>query len=870
MDPATLAALTTVIGLFFGEAAKEAGKKLGGAAMEKSAQLIALVRNKFHDAGTEGILTRAEKEPTEKNIGKFTDELEEHLQDVEFAEKVRELSAGLEREGLTQEIFKNASFCSGLKVGDIVQRRQSGTSGKQSTPGNDEYPDNSTARSKYESALNLLEGEYNKINFNKCFLDIAIRLYFEREKTNRYVWEMATLERVKSKNYQRIEFLNQNLKQSSEIIELYYEFLRRNTSLFSLLYYRLKYLTRDKKDLISTCKDILEKSELEKLMTNLIKLEGLLFNVVYERDQVQKKIDKAADSNQTNDEKLQIQALRKLDSNYRYITQQIAKYVPREFIDRWYVGWREVDAYKDTKLWYWYQAPSDGSLWSIISAVAIFISLGLILPYIPKFWDGGFDSVDFFGLGISTTVPAGLLTLGTLNKSREQLNWIFTSIQTRKLLAGKFRLTSAFISFCSVFFFAMSLYFYCNGSKLIGSYYQGVAAQSEGRQNLVSAISEYKKVLSWDANNYTAAFKIADLNYQLNDIANFKEAGIYYSQYLSNNQSHGSEETEFRSERAALILSHIYNVSSQTSEKQQTPDEKKINSEAQKNLSTGYFNKSYLLLGQHLSPESGQKSEQSKPEPSCEIGTRELDTYALFFTFLKSDQNSKLLPQEEIHNFSNNITNKLARCTIKLGIDYERTMNYRLPNIYRFIRYFQLYYMDKRAADIIQEGSTCVRKEQNNKKKDKELIIERNRLILLSEKSKSFNIPGQTESQDYLDCSKIFGAGYDVGSYCQSNYSSTIESEVKDLYQKTLECYNKAIYGIIPTPDKHIYHIILAKAPKVYGSQSSEDAKPLGIELYVPMDIEGSDSEYVDDLIYKIFSKQDKIESENLPNEKIQ
>jgi hypothetical protein len=132
MDPATLAALTTVTGLFFGEAVKEAGKKLGDAAMEKSAQLIALVRNKFHDAGTEGILARAEKEPTEKNITKFTDELEEQFQDAEFVEKVRELSAGLEREGFTQEIFKNASFGSGLKVGDIVQCRQSGTPGKQS------------------------------------------------------------------------------------------------------------------------------------------------------------------------------------------------------------------------------------------------------------------------------------------------------------------------------------------------------------------------------------------------------------------------------------------------------------------------------------------------------------------------------------------------------------------------------------------------------------------------------------------------------------------------------------------------------------------------------------------------------------------
>jgi hypothetical protein len=132
MKTATLAALTTVIGLFFGEAEKEAGKRLGDAAMEKSAQLILLVRNKFHDAGTEGILALTGKDLAEKNITKFTDELEEKFQDAEFSEKVQELSAGLEREGLTQEIFKNAKFGNGLKVGDIVQRRQSGTSGKQS------------------------------------------------------------------------------------------------------------------------------------------------------------------------------------------------------------------------------------------------------------------------------------------------------------------------------------------------------------------------------------------------------------------------------------------------------------------------------------------------------------------------------------------------------------------------------------------------------------------------------------------------------------------------------------------------------------------------------------------------------------------
>lgn len=132
MEAVAATALTTVVGLFFGEAVKEGGKKFGTAAVEKVGQLTALVRGKFRDTGTEGVLARAEKEPTEKNVVRFSEELEEHLKDPEFVEHVGKLVSGLEQEGLTQEILKDARLSGGLKVGDVVQRRRPGTPGKQS------------------------------------------------------------------------------------------------------------------------------------------------------------------------------------------------------------------------------------------------------------------------------------------------------------------------------------------------------------------------------------------------------------------------------------------------------------------------------------------------------------------------------------------------------------------------------------------------------------------------------------------------------------------------------------------------------------------------------------------------------------------
>ena len=67
MEPATLA--VTVGTLFFSEALKEGSKALGKGVSDLAAKLIKTVRGKFKESGTEGVLIRAENDPTEKNVG---------------------------------------------------------------------------------------------------------------------------------------------------------------------------------------------------------------------------------------------------------------------------------------------------------------------------------------------------------------------------------------------------------------------------------------------------------------------------------------------------------------------------------------------------------------------------------------------------------------------------------------------------------------------------------------------------------------------------------------------------------------------------------------------------------------------------------
>jgi len=102
MDPATIAIAAAA--LFFSEALKESGKGLGAGVAELSGKFVTLIRNRFKTAGTEGLLNRAEQDPSEKNQQKVTDELETRLQeDPEFLAQLQALMAQLEEAGVVRQ-----------------------------------------------------------------------------------------------------------------------------------------------------------------------------------------------------------------------------------------------------------------------------------------------------------------------------------------------------------------------------------------------------------------------------------------------------------------------------------------------------------------------------------------------------------------------------------------------------------------------------------------------------------------------------------------------------------------------------------------------------------------------------------------------
>jgi hypothetical protein len=132
MEPISIVS-STVAAMFFSEAVKEAGKGFGKAASEKAGQLTELVRAKFSKEGTEGLIVRAEQQPTDKNVEKVTDELTTLLQqDSEFEGQVHTLLRELELAGLTRQMMlSNAQFKGNLEVGDLNQTKEPGTPGDQ-------------------------------------------------------------------------------------------------------------------------------------------------------------------------------------------------------------------------------------------------------------------------------------------------------------------------------------------------------------------------------------------------------------------------------------------------------------------------------------------------------------------------------------------------------------------------------------------------------------------------------------------------------------------------------------------------------------------------------------------------------------------
>jgi hypothetical protein len=130
MEPITSLTAAMIATLFFSEAAKEGGKSLGAGVSKTMTQLVTAVKSKFRASGTEGVLARAEKRPTETNIDRVKAELAAQMEeDAGFAAELKELLTQLEAAGVVRQVVASGIDVSGdLEVESMTQKAGRGSS----------------------------------------------------------------------------------------------------------------------------------------------------------------------------------------------------------------------------------------------------------------------------------------------------------------------------------------------------------------------------------------------------------------------------------------------------------------------------------------------------------------------------------------------------------------------------------------------------------------------------------------------------------------------------------------------------------------------------------------------------------------------
>ncbi len=131
MELVTLA--TAITTLIFSEALKEGGKTLGKGVSEHIARLVTVIREKFKAVGTEGLLTRAQNQPTESNKSIFKAELETQInEDETFANHLKELVNQLESSEIIRQVMASGIEISGdLEAEDMSQKATRSSSVQQ-------------------------------------------------------------------------------------------------------------------------------------------------------------------------------------------------------------------------------------------------------------------------------------------------------------------------------------------------------------------------------------------------------------------------------------------------------------------------------------------------------------------------------------------------------------------------------------------------------------------------------------------------------------------------------------------------------------------------------------------------------------------
>ena len=120
-----------IVSLFFSEAIKEGGKFAVKGVADTFAKLVSTIRQKLTTEGMEGLLIRAEKDPTEKNKTKLQDELQEYINaDEIFANQLKLLVEELKTQDpkIRQVILSDIQLTGDLQAQNITQKT-SGSSG---------------------------------------------------------------------------------------------------------------------------------------------------------------------------------------------------------------------------------------------------------------------------------------------------------------------------------------------------------------------------------------------------------------------------------------------------------------------------------------------------------------------------------------------------------------------------------------------------------------------------------------------------------------------------------------------------------------------------------------------------------------------
>lgn len=122
VEPLTAA---VIVSLFFSEAIKEGGKTLGKGVTDIFNKLVNTIREKLKAEGTEGLLKRAEKDPTEANKAKLQEELQTQIDtDAAFANQLQQLVEQLQvqDEKIRQVVLSEIELSGDLKTQDITQK----------------------------------------------------------------------------------------------------------------------------------------------------------------------------------------------------------------------------------------------------------------------------------------------------------------------------------------------------------------------------------------------------------------------------------------------------------------------------------------------------------------------------------------------------------------------------------------------------------------------------------------------------------------------------------------------------------------------------------------------------------------------------